>query len=220
MRRLVRFSLFACVSTGCLPDEITVINDMHVDAETQQVTVYAQSRHGDEVLSPPQVGPGECTRQGLSTVCFHPNAVYLDGSGEELDADKGTGAWWVKHSWVLGGEGYENCEMQPEKDYDDCLWVEGVLLEDELTMQVGNDAFFNRRRPLLDEDPVRYEVVRYGPPESAPDAAPEAQFTLTFDCLDEASAFDGRARPCPDGTFQGAASHDGYWVTTLDPSEM
>ena len=220
MHRLVTVGLFACVSTGCLPDEITVINDMHVDEDTWRVTVYAQSRHGDEVLAPPQVGPGECLRQGLSKVCFHPNAVYLDGSGEDLDADNGVGAWWVKHSWVLGGEGYENCELRPQKDYDDCLWVEGVLLDDGLTMQIGNDTSFNRRKPLLDEAPVRYEVVRYGPPDSEPASAPEVQFTLTFDCWDEASAFDGRARPCPDGTVDGVPSHDGYWVTTVDPSEF
>ncbi|MCP4843664.1 MAG: formylglycine-generating enzyme family protein, partial [Actinomycetia bacterium] len=93
----------------------------------------------------------------------------------------------------LGGEGYENCELQPQKDYDDCGWGENVLLEDGLTMQVGTEVLFNRRKPLLDEAPVRYEVVRYGPPESEPESAPEVQFTLTFDCRDEASTFDGRA---------------------------
>ena len=217
MRHLFTLCVFTFVSTGCMPDEIMVINDMHVDAETQRVTVYAQSLDGDEVLSPPQVGPGECERRGLSQVCFHPDAVYLNGSGQELDADDGTGAWWVKHSWVLGGEGYDNCELRPQKNYDDCAWVEGNLLEDGLTMQVGTEDFFNRRKPLLDESPVRYEVVRY---ESKPGSAPEVQFTLTFDCRDEQSAFDGRARPCPDGSFGGAASHDGYWVSIVDPSEL
>ena len=40
------------------PVSLTVINDMHIDAATKRVTVYAQSRLLGKVVSPPQVGPG------------------------------------------------------------------------------------------------------------------------------------------------------------------
>ena len=90
-----------------LPAKLTVINDMHVDAATNRVTVYAQSRLLGKVVAPPQVGPGECTEGNYGDiVCFHPNAVYLNGSGVELMEADGTGEWWVKHSWILGGDGY------------------------------------------------------------------------------------------------------------------
>ena len=86
------------------PVSITIINDMHIDAATNSVTVFAQSKALGQIISPPQVGPGECTegRDG-GTVCFHPDAVYLNGSGEELMEADGTGEWWVKHAWILGG---------------------------------------------------------------------------------------------------------------------
>ncbi|MEM9457319.1 MAG: hypothetical protein AAGF11_24280 [Myxococcota bacterium] len=174
---------------------LQAINDMHIDTTTLRATVYAQTRVDGEVQAPPQVGPGECTETSDGeTVCFHPNAVYLNGTGQELDTADGTGAWWVKHSWVLGGEGYENCPLGAEENYT-CFWVEGVLLEDGLTMQIGGtgDAtagFFNTRTPLLDEDPIGYQVVRH----TAGNAAPP----LIFDCVPEVSEFDGRARPCPE----------------------
>ena len=174
---------------------IQAINDMHIDTTTLRATVYAQTRIAGEIEAPPQVGPGECTETADGeTVCFHPNAVYLNGTGEELDAADGTGAWWVKHSWVLGGEGYENCPLGAEENYT-CIWVEGVLLEDGLSMQIGGttDAtagIFNIRTPLLDEDPIRYQVVRH----TAGNAGPP----LIFDCMPEVSEFDGRARPCPE----------------------
>ena len=39
------------------PVSLTVINDMHIDAATNCVTVYAQSRLLGKVVAPPQVGP-------------------------------------------------------------------------------------------------------------------------------------------------------------------
>ena len=51
-------------------------------------------------------------------------------------------------------------------------------------------GFYNIRGPLLDQDPIVYELTRYS-------LSSEPQFTLTFDCLDEPSAFDGEVRPCP-----------------------
>jgi hypothetical protein len=174
------------------------INDMHIDTLTRRVTVYAQIRVvSGEVVAPPQVGPGECTqdRDGKS-VCFHPNAVYLNASGAELGVADGTGEWWVKHSWVLGGEGYNNCPLGAQENYL-CFWVEGILLEDGLTMQIGGSGIFaslyNTRTPLLDEDPIGYEITRYGPG----DGGPEAQFSLRWECVEAESAFDGRTRPCP-----------------------
>lgn len=190
------------------PVPLTVINDMHVDPATNRVTVYAQSRIMGQVVAPAQVGPGKCTETPTGeTACFHPDAVYLNGSGEELSEADGTGAWWVKHSWILGGEGYDNCELKLAETYDDCFWVEGVLLEDGLSMKIGgvdpeSQGFFNIRTPLLDESPVRYQVTRFGPKNSDPEAGeidltPTAQWVLVWDCVEGVSAFDNRVRSCP-----------------------
>ena len=193
------------------PVAITAINDMHIDAETNRVSVFAQSKALGKIISPPQVGPGECTenRDG-ETVCFHPNAVYLNGSGEELMESDGTGEWWVKHAWTLGGEGYENCELPPQENYDDCFWVEGVLLDDGLTMEIGGiidadtDAWAgNRRIPLFQDDgTVTYSVTRLEPANLDPHAGEidltlEESFVLEWTCEEEVSAFDNRARECP-----------------------
>ncbi len=190
------------------PVSITVINDMHVDTTTNRVTVYAQSRLLGKVVAPPQVGPSECTEGANNeTVCFHPNAVYLNGSGVELMEADGTGEWWVKHSWILGGEGYDNCELRPQENYDDCFWVEGELLEDGMTMQIGGidedlQGFYNQRKPLLDQSPIAYQVVRYEPKNNDPNAGeidltPVEVFTLIWECEEEPSAFDNLARECP-----------------------
>ena len=190
------------------PISITVINDMHVDAATNRVTVYAQTRLLGKVVAPPQVGPGECTESANGdTVCFHPNAVYLNGSGEELMEADGSGDWWIKHSWVLGGEGYENCEARPQENYDDCFWVEGELLEDGLTMKIGgvnldSGAFFNTRTPIFNKDQITYQVTRFGPKNTDPDAGeidltPTEQFVLMWECEEKTSAFDNLARSCP-----------------------
>lgn len=170
----------------------TVVNDMHIDLLTRRATVYAQMQAMGEVVSPPQVGPGECTNLlDGSPVCFHPNAVYLNGTGLELDEADGTGEWWVKHSWVVGGEGYRNWELlPPQEDYAEGLWVEGVLLEDGLTMRVGAEEIYNIRLPRIDSDPVLYDVIRF--------SADTEDFAITLQCSDDTpSAFDGRARPCP-----------------------
>ena len=177
-----------------LPVPITVINDMHIDLESRRATVYAQAQALGQVVSPPQVGPGDCTETPTNeTVCYHPNAVYLNGSGEELLEADGSGEWWVKHSWVVDGEGYDNCELFPPREtYDDCIPVEGVWLEDELSMRIGNlsDGPYNQRRPLLETEPVTYEVVSFLSPT-------EEARRLTFECVDKVSMFDGQARPCP-----------------------
>jgi hypothetical protein len=170
---------------------------MHIDAATKRITVYAQQRVNGMVIVPAQVGPGDCTTTLMGdTACYHPNAVYLNGSGEEFLQADGTGAWWVKHSWVLGGEGYQNWELTLEEDYGEGLWVEGVLLGDDITMKVGDldgsdGGFYNLRRPLLQNDPVTYSVERYLPPATTPD------FSLEWECTTATSDFDGLARSCP-----------------------
>ncbi len=193
------------------PVSITVINDMHIDAATNSVTVFAQSKALGQIISPPQVGPGECTegRNG-ETVCFHPDAVYLNGSGEKLMEADGTGEWWVEHAWILDGEGYDNCELTPKESYDDCIWVDGILLDDRLTMKVGGiiDAetgtwMGNHRTPVFHDDgTVTYNVTRLQPINLDPDEGEidltlEEGFVLDFTCEEEVSAFDNRARECP-----------------------
>ncbi len=193
------------------PVSLTVINDMHIDAATNSVTVYAQSKAFGRIVAPAQVGPGECTEGGNGeTVCFHPDAVYLNGSGEELMEADGTGEWWVKHAWILGGQGYDNCELKPQESYDGCIWAEGELLEDGLTMKVGGiiDAETgawggNHRLPLFHDDgTVTYRVTRFTPTNLDPNAGEidltlKSDWVLEWTCEEEASAFDNRARECP-----------------------
>ena len=190
------------------PAKITVINDMYIDTVTNRVTVYAQSKIGGKIVSPPQVGPGKCIETKNDTLCFHPNAVYLNGSGAELDSADGNGAWWVKHSWVLGGEGYQNWELKPKKNYSDGDYVEGILLEDGLTMKIGikEDSIFNNfnlRMPILDEysGQVNYQVVRYESSDKT-GSIPEEKFRLIWKCKKRKSPFDNSIRTCPRLTEQ------------------
>ena len=190
------------------PAKITVINDMYIDTVTNRVTVYAQSKIGGKIVSPPQVGPGKCIETKNDTLCFHPNAVYLNGSGAELDSADGNGAWWVKHSWVLGGEGYQNWELKPKKNYGDGDYVEGILLEDGLTMKIGikEDSIFNNfnlRMPILDKysGQVNYQVVRYESSDKT-GSIPEEKFKLIWKCKKRKSPFDNSIRTCPRLTEQ------------------
>ena len=185
------------------PAKITVINDMHIDTSTNRVTVYAQSRILGKIVSPPQVEPVDCIETKNDTLCFHPNAVYLNGSGAELDNSDGSGAWWVKHSWVLGGEGYQNWEMKPEKDYGDGYYVEGILLEDGFTMKIGTrkDSIFtdyNLRMPIIDTNTrqVYYQVVRYEFSDKN-DSIPEEKFKLVWKCKKRKSPFNNDIRTYP-----------------------
>jgi hypothetical protein len=192
-------------------------NVHHVDVASRRITVYAQARvheHRDDageelVISPPQLEPGTCGTDPMTaqTVCAHPNAVYLDGSGEEAAQGDGTGAWWVKHSWVLDGEGYRSCQLMPPPrelldDDVDCLPVIGTWLDDDLTMRVGPvtasgeiASIHNERRVLLDRDPVTYQITRVDP-------RPEAvAFVLEMTCRPDAtSPLDGSVLGCPAST--------------------
>jgi hypothetical protein len=174
------------------PVKITVINDMHIDTLTNRVTVYAQSRILGKIVSPPQVGSGKCIETKKDSLCFHPNAVYLNGSGAELDSSDGSGAWWVKHSWVLGGEGYQNWELKPKKNYGDGQYVEGILLEDGFTMKIGirKDSIFteyNLRMP---------KIVRYESPNKN-DTIPEEKFNLVLKSRKRRSPLNNQIRTRP-----------------------
>ena len=185
------------------PAKIKVINDMHIDTSTNRVTVYAQSRILGKIVSPPQVGSGECIEIKNNTLCFHPNAVYLNGSGAELDSSDGSGAWWVKHSWVVGGEGYQNWELKPKKNYGDGQYVEGILLEDGFTMKIGirKDSIFtdyNLRMPIINTNTrqVYYQIVRYQL-SNKNDSIPVEKFKLVWKCKKRKSPLNNDIRTCP-----------------------
>ncbi|MEM6806820.1 MAG: hypothetical protein AAF696_35795 [Bacteroidota bacterium] len=180
-----------------IPFPITAINDMHIDAATKRVTIYVQTKVNGQFISPPQVEPGECTTLFTGdTVCFHPNAVYLNGSGEELIQGDGSGEWWLKRTWELDGEGFLNWEAESMQDYGEGLWVEATMLEDGLTMKVGDldnshTGEYNLRKPHINNSPVSYTVTRY-------DANDQPLYVNTFSgCTTEKSDFDGLARSCP-----------------------
>ncbi len=189
------------------PIKMEIINDMHIDTMSKRVTVYAQSRILGKTVSPPQVNPGECIDSRNGKVCFHPNAVYLNGTGKELTQADGTGDWWIKHSWILDGEGYRNWELPPLEDYGEGEWVEGNLLEDGLTMKVGvsdetKSGFFNLRKPVFDKNEISYQVIRYEPKnldiKTGPiDKTPTIRFTIDFKCKEAKSAFNKIVRICP-----------------------
>ena len=190
------------------PAKITVINDMHIDTSTNRVTVYAQSRILGKIVSPPQVGTGQYIKTKKDSLCFHPNAVYLNGSGAELDSSDGSGAWWVKHSWVLGGEGYQNWELKPKKNYGDGQYVEGILLEDGITMKIGirKDSIFtdyNLRMPIIDKNTsqVFYKIVRYEF-SNKNDSIKEEKFNLVLKCRKRRSPLNNKIRTCPKLVWQ------------------
>ena len=185
------------------PAKITVINDMYIDTSTNRVTVYAQSRILGKIVSPPQVGSGKCIETKKDSLCFHPNAVYLNGSGAELDSSDGSGTWWVKHSWVLGGEGYQNWELKPKKNYGDGQYVEGILLEDGFTMKIGirKDSIFtdyNLRMPIIvkNTSEVFYKIVRYESPNKN-DTIPEEKFNLVLKSRKRRSPLNNQIRTRP-----------------------
>ena len=185
------------------PAKIKVINDMYIDTSSNRVTVYAQSRILGKIVSPPQVGIGECIETKNDTLCFHPNAVYLNGAGAELDYSDGRGAWWVKHSWVLGGEGYQNWELKPQQNYGDGHYVEGILLEDGISMKIGvkkNSIYtdYNIRRPVIDSNTRRlyYQLSRHEMSRNH-DSISEEKFKLVWKCKKRKSPFNNDIRICP-----------------------
>ncbi len=183
------------------PFKISVINDLHIDPYTRRVTVYAQSQLFGKVVAPAQVGLGEyATDKDGNKIAHHPNSVYLNGSGQELLEADGTGEWWVKHSWVLDGEGYTNWELKPEEDYGQGTWVNGIILDDGITMKIGTlDTTnseklwgFNTRVPKFDDNKLTYEVIRWEYLDD--DTEPTKIFTLDWNYKQSKSAFDNQVR--------------------------
>ncbi|MBN2619425.1 MAG: hypothetical protein JXR64_14040 [Spirochaetales bacterium] len=184
--------------------QMTIINDIHIDAAENRVTIYSQSLIAGSILVPPQVQPGEFVLlPDKSLAGSHPNAVYLNGSGKELSKADGTGTWWVKNSWELGGEGYYNWELKPKEEYGEGILYEGVLLEDGLTMRVGpadkDSGFYSLRTPIIKKNSVKYIVTLYGPknvdPDKGPvDLTPKVINELEFIQKIEKSAFDNLSR--------------------------
>ena len=188
-----------------LPTTIESIQDTHVNPETRRVTVYAQARLMGEIVGPAQVGPSECTTSPTGeTACYHPNAVYLNGTGREFVTDVGGGSWWVKHSWIVDGEGYHNCPFSVEESYT-CSWATGTLMEDDVSLFMdseGGPGVYNIRGPVLDADPITYELVRYAPENFDPETGassgePRPVLVMDMNCTDAISEFDGIARGCP-----------------------
>jgi hypothetical protein len=135
------------------------------------------------------------------TAGHHPNAVYLNGSGEEYLEDVGGGSWWVKHSWIVDGEGYQNWPLaQTAIDYGPGLPVEGITLEDGITIKIGDlnnseTGQYNIRIPVTDTNPVSYQIYSYPYADAAQPVA-----LIVFTCTENASPFDGLARSCPTST--------------------
>lgn len=83
-------------------------------------------------------------------------------------------------------------------------------MADGLTMKIGGVAqdgneYFNTRMPVLNEDEVTYLVTRFGPTNTDPnvgeiDLSPMVQFVMTWECQEEASAFDNVTKSCPSFT--------------------
>jgi hypothetical protein len=181
---------------------IQSISDVQVDAASGRITVYAQSVLNGLPYQPAQVGPGLTTTTITGeTAGHHPNAVYLNGSGEEFLEDVGGGSWWVKHSWIVDGEGYENWPLgQTAIDYGPGLYVEGILLDDGYSVKVGDlddsdTGEFNIRQPIANTNPVSYHVYFYETLESS-----EPRGLIVFTCTESPSPYDGLARYCPTST--------------------
>ncbi|MEO1234713.1 MAG: hypothetical protein AAFZ18_38060, partial [Myxococcota bacterium] len=134
--------------------------------------------------------------------------VYLNGRGIELEASDASGEWWVKHSWIVDGQGYDNCEPFPLEENWECLPTIGVLAADGLTMdmRVGEwgqpGAFNNLRRPEIDADPMTYTIETWQP-ANIDASAGEIDLTRTLirtqelSCQSQPSPLDNQVRPCP-----------------------
>lgn len=179
------------------------VSDVHIDAATTRITVYAQTTVDGIIYQPAQVGPGEDPITTLTgeTAAYHPNAVYLNGSGEEYLEDVGGGSWWVKHSWISDGGSYMNWPLgQFAIDYGPGFNAESILLDDGYTIKVGDldgdeNGQGNIREPILTSNPVSYHVSSF---QSFEDTDPVR--LLVQVCTEGVSALDGLARFCPAST--------------------
>jgi hypothetical protein len=151
---------------------------------------------------------------------MHPNAVYLNGSGEELAEADGTGTWWVDHP-IMGPEGYYNWTALISDYSFGGQYTEGYMLEDGVTMMlrsfvesdeirgfpvdpeaVAKESYGNSRAPGFETDAITHIVTRWEPANIDPEAGP-IDYTSTptsavvFECRTEPTASDGLARACP-----------------------
>ncbi|MEO1253353.1 MAG: hypothetical protein AAFY41_00525, partial [Bacteroidota bacterium] len=113
---------------------------------------------------------------------------------EFLD-DVGGGSWWVKHSWVVDGEGYQNWPLdQFAIDYGPGTYAEGILMEDGLSVKIGDldvseTGSYNIRQPITDTNPVSFHISSY------PDAGSAEPVSLgVYTITENPSPFDGLAR--------------------------
>lgn len=204
-----------------IPSPVTAVNDIHVDAYEGTITVYGQVQVMGQIIAPVQAGLGEEVQHfSTNMLGMHPNAVYLNGSGEELTESDGTGSWWVKHP-IVGPEGYYNWPMLIEDYSNGGQYTEGEVLEDGVTLAmrsffedsirgfpvdnnaITNEFYGNTRTPGFSTDPVTHISVRYEPANVDPDAGivdytSTLMETVVFECREEASALDGLVRDCPD----------------------
>ena len=96
---------------------------------------------------------------------------------------------------------HDNRSVTVYTDYDNCFWVEGEVAEDGVSIQVGgvepgDEDFFNIRGPVFGSSPVEYDLARFEP--AADGSGPVETFTLTWQCEEAVSAFDGSDRTCRD----------------------
>ena len=74
-------------------------------------------------------------------------------------------------------------------------------MDDGVSMRIGGiepgfEDFFNIRGPVLDTSPIEYQVPRHEPAEDG--SGPVETLTLTWQCEEAVSAFDGSDRTCRD----------------------
>ena len=96
----------------------------------------------------------------------------------------------MKHEWNLFDDEtlFPMCNLGVAETYN-CGLVQGRLLDDELTMQVGTPTDYNLRTVYDEQSPVQYSVT------IKQSNFPEIE--LMWDCLEATSAFDGKMRYCP-----------------------
>jgi hypothetical protein len=204
-----------------VPFPVEMHNDIHIDACTMRVTVYGQVRMLGTIIAPVQAGPDEVAEHFSGNMLgMHPNAVYLNGSGEELAEADGTGTWWVDHP-IMGPEGYYNWTALISDYSFGGQYTEGYMLEDGVTMflrsfvegdeirgfpvdpeAVAEESYGNSRAPGFETDAITHIVTRWEPANIDPEAGPidytsTATSAVVFECRVEPSAFDGLARACP-----------------------
>jgi hypothetical protein len=91
-----------------------------------------------------------------------------------------------------------NWELKPEEDYGEGTWVDGILLDDGITMKIGtlsdteNLLGFNTRKPIFKDYKLSYEVIRWEYENN--ESEPNEVFTLEWNYKTKKSAFDGLRR--------------------------